>query len=160
MNEDMKQGTLCILLKDIEPPQVLLGLIKRSKFQGKIYNFPGGKYEPPETMKACAARELYEETGLRVAPEALQKVAELTFLWPESRKDWNQIIHVYQARGWSGEPRESNELKPEWFPTIALPLENMWPADRHWAPRVLNGDYVKATFRYDEDKKLVEYVFS
>jgi len=156
----MREGTLCILVREASPPQVLLGLVKRSKFQGTIYNFPGGKHQPPEAMETCAARELYEETGLIVAPEHLQKMGELTFLWPELHKDWDQLIHVYLGRQWSGELQESNELKPEWFPVTALPLEKMWPADQHWAPRVLNGAQIKATFRYDENKKLIEYVFS
>ena len=52
--------------------RVLLGLKRRGFGAGK-YNGFGGKLEQGETMRACAARELEEESGLRVAPTALTR---------------------------------------------------------------------------------------
>ena len=42
--------------------------------------FPGGKPEPGETGRAAAARELQEELGVVVAPEALDHVGDYTTL--------------------------------------------------------------------------------
>jgi glyoxylase-like metal-dependent hydrolase (beta-lactamase superfamily II) len=40
-------------------------------FQGGFYAFPGGQLDPDEDSRACAARELLEEVGVRIDPEAL-----------------------------------------------------------------------------------------
>lgn len=145
-----------MLVKETEPPQVLLGLVKRSRFQGNIYNFPGGKHNPPETLPACASRELYEETGLRVAAEDWSEVGDLTFRWPKAFA-WDQHIMVYLSKTWSGQAQESDELTPSWFPVTELPLKSMWPADKLWVPRVLEGKYVTATFVYDSTKALIAH---
>lgn len=45
---------------------------QRMAFQGGFYAFPGGQQEDPgEDMRECAARELFEETGVKVDPAAL-----------------------------------------------------------------------------------------
>jgi glyoxylase-like metal-dependent hydrolase (beta-lactamase superfamily II)/ADP-ribose pyrophosphatase YjhB (NUDIX family) len=38
-------------------------------FQAGFHAFPGGKLDPDEDARVCAARELFEETGARVPPE-------------------------------------------------------------------------------------------
>jgi ribonuclease/clavin/mitogillin len=43
-------------------------------FQGGFYAFPGGQLDPDEDVTVCAARELLEETGVRVDPETLINV--------------------------------------------------------------------------------------
>jgi 8-oxo-dGTP diphosphatase len=54
--------------------QVLLIQRARAPWQG-AWSLPGGRLEPGETAEDCAARELREELGLRVA--ALRPVARL-----------------------------------------------------------------------------------
>ena len=36
-----------------------------------LYSLPGGHVEPGESLRAAAVRELSEETGVRVRPDAL-----------------------------------------------------------------------------------------
>src|SRR5262245_9209881 len=43
-------------------------------FQGGFYAFPGGQLDPNEDLKTCAARELFEEIGVRIDPDALVEV--------------------------------------------------------------------------------------
>jgi glyoxylase-like metal-dependent hydrolase (beta-lactamase superfamily II) len=40
-------------------------------FQGGFHAFPGGQLDPNEDAKVCASRELLEETGAHIDPEAL-----------------------------------------------------------------------------------------
>jgi ribonuclease/clavin/mitogillin len=40
-------------------------------FQAGFHAFPGGKLDPGEDVKVCAVRELFEETGVRIAPQSL-----------------------------------------------------------------------------------------
>src|SRR5262245_52464228 len=43
-------------------------------FQGGFHAFPGGQLDPNEDARVCAARELFEEVGVRLAPEMLVDV--------------------------------------------------------------------------------------
>src|SRR5215471_10983627 len=43
-------------------------------FQGGFHAFPGGQLDPNEDARVCAARELYEEVGVRIDPATLTEV--------------------------------------------------------------------------------------
>jgi glyoxylase-like metal-dependent hydrolase (beta-lactamase superfamily II)/ADP-ribose pyrophosphatase YjhB (NUDIX family) len=43
-------------------------------FQGGFYAFPGGQLDPNEDAMVCAARELFEEAGVRIDPANFLKV--------------------------------------------------------------------------------------
>lgn len=58
--------------------RILLGRKKRGMGFGKWNGF-GGKIEAGETMRECAARELFEESGLKARPEDLIPVGDLYF---------------------------------------------------------------------------------
>ena len=61
--------------------RILLGRKRRGMGYGKWNGF-GGKIEAGETMRECAARELFEECGLTVRPERLTMVGDLYFHQP------------------------------------------------------------------------------
>src|SRR4030095_13237644 len=57
-----------------EKPQLEVFWVRRSShlaFQGGFHAFPGGQLDPDEDERLCAARELLEETGVRVDPVTL-----------------------------------------------------------------------------------------
>lgn len=57
-----------------ETPELEVFWVRRAPhlmFQGGFYAFPGGQLDPNEDVKVCAARELLEETGVRVDPNTL-----------------------------------------------------------------------------------------
>ena len=58
--------------------RILLGRKRRGMGYGKWNGF-GGKIEVGETMRECAARELFEECGLTAKPERLTMVGDLYF---------------------------------------------------------------------------------
>ena len=124
------QATLCYIVKE---GRVLLIHKKRGIGAGKI-NGPGGKVDPGETPLAAAIRETQEETG--VTPLHPRLHGELWFRFsPET------VLHcyVYRAEDCSGTPGETDEARPEWFDTAALPFDQMWEDDRHWLPLLLEG---------------------
>ena len=57
-----------------ENPELEVFWVRRAPqmvFQGGFYAFPGGQLDPYEDSRVCAARELFEEIGVRVDPAAL-----------------------------------------------------------------------------------------
>ena len=136
------EATLCFIIKDGE---VLLIEKKRGVGEG-LYNGPGGKLEENETPKEAAIRETEEET--KVTPEEVEKIGELEFIFGQ---DPFMFVHVFKAKSFSGEPEETEEARPEWFNTEKLPYDEMWPDDKHWIPKMLDGESFLARFYFDED---------
>ena len=78
----------------------------------------------------------------------------MTFRFPVCPR-WDMDASIFTSADWSGEAAETAEITPEWFPVTALPLDRMWDDGKHWLPRVLAGERVRATFRYAADNETV-----
>jgi 8-oxo-dGTP diphosphatase len=146
----MQDATLVFLVRE---NGILLGYKKRGFAEGKINGF-GGKIEASETIESAAARELEEECGVHVDVADLQPVARLDFFFP-AKPEWDQVVHVFLAKRWRGEPVETEEMRPMWVNTNSIPYDRMWADDRHWLPLVLQGKHVQATFTFKEDNETV-----
>lgn len=133
--------------------KILLGRKRRGMGYGKWNGF-GGKIEAGETMRECAARELFEESALIVRPEDLVLAGDLYFHQP-SDPEWSHAGVVYFARNWTGEARLSEEMEPKWFLPEAFPYEEMWMADRIWLPMILAGKKIRGTIYFAEDGETV-----
>ena len=146
---------LCLLTR-VTPEgrcDVLLGHKKTGLGTGKIVGL-GGHVEAGESAAEAAAREVKEESGVHVAVGALAEAAFVTFLFP-ARPAWEMTVSVFTAVEYCGVPAETPEIRPEWFPRAALPLDRMWDDARHWLPRVLDGERLRATFTYADDCQTV-----
>lgn len=142
------KATICFLVKD---SRVLLGMKKRG-FGAGMWNGMGGKIAEGETVKKAAIRETYEE--IDVTPLDLKKAAVFNFYWP----DWEQKVTVFLVKKWEGTPKESEEMKPRWFPINKLPLKKMWVDDYLWLPKILRGEKLKGEFVFDQDQNLLKQV--
>ena len=140
--EEATEATLCFIFNGEE---VLLIEKKRGVGEG-LFNGPGGKLEDDETPREAAVRETVEETSVK--PEDLEKVCELEFM--HGQKPF-QLVHVFKTENYSGKSEESEEARPEWFKIDELPYEKMWPDDRYWIPKMLEGEKFTARFNFDED---------
>ena len=168
----MKQATLCFLIRDSNPPatlppkrasingerELLLAMKKKGFGEGK-WNGVGGKFdsEKDKDISDTAIREMKEEIGVKIRnPE---KMAILNFSYPylanDEEKEWQ--VHVFFAKKWEGEPKESKEMKPEWFKINEIPFDEMWPDDKFWLPKVLNGEKLKAKFIFKPGELLDSY---
>ena len=152
----MRDATLVFLVKGEPPSEILLGLKKAGFAQGKINGF-GGKVQDGEPIAGAAVREMEEETGIRVLEQDLEKMARLTFTFP-ARPEWDQVVHVFLARRWKGEPMESAEMRPAWYKVNEIPFQSMWQDDPHWLPRVLAGQHIKARFTFQPDNETVQAI--
>jgi 8-oxo-dGTP diphosphatase len=146
---------LCLLLGTAGDgtPRVLLGHKKTGLGQGKVVAL-GGHIDAGESAAEAAVREVKEESGLVVARSALTAAARLTFLFP-AQPSWDMDVDVFTATQWTGEPAETDEIRPQWFPVSALPFDRMWDDAPYWVPRVLAGERLRATFRYADDNETV-----
>lgn len=133
--------------------EVLIGRKLTGLGRGKAVA-PGGKLEPGETPLEAAVREVAEEVGVRVAPESLDLVGELTYLFPH-KPQWSQRSWAFVSRDWTGNPTPSREMAPAFHPIGALPLDEMWGDARHWLPQALKGQRIAATFTFGGDLETV-----
>ena len=131
--------------------------MKKRGFGEGLWNGVGGKVSSKESFEEAAKRETQEE--IEVEPEDLEKVALLHFYFPDDldKKDWNQDVHVFFATDWTGEPQESEEMKPHWFTVLKLPYNSMWDDDHLWFPRVLKGEKVEAWFSFGANNKVIAH---
>ncbi len=140
-----ERANLCFIVKD---GRVLLIRKKRGLGAGKI-NGPGGKIEPGETPLQSAIRETQEEIG--VTPLGIEERGVLHFQFTDG---YSLHCTVFLARDLQGEPVETPEATPMWYPIDAIPFEEMWADDRHWLPRMLAGSSFHGWFVFDGEKML------
>jgi DNA-3-methyladenine glycosylase len=148
-----KLTTTTLLIRRGDPEHVLLGLKKRGFGAGKLQG-PGGKIEPGETAEAGACREIAEEVGVQVSASDLLPAGHIEFVFP-ARPAWNEVVQLFVARQWEGEPTDSDELQPFWYPVEAIPYEQMWDDARLWLPHVLAGRRLKARIVFADDNEHV-----
>ena len=155
----MRDATLCLLLAGDPADKILLGMKKRGLGVGKFNGF-GGKVENGETVLAATVREVYEEAGLVVEPQDLNRAGTIAFHF--SAMPENDFTgHVFLAKTWRGEAIETAEMAPQWFAIKDIPYSRMWQDDRFWLPRVLRGEPIAAICVFAEDNETVKsFVFS
>lgn len=146
-----KNCTLLFLLKD---DQILLAMKKRG-FGADRYNGIGGKIDPGETVEQALIRECQEE--IEVTPTEFHKVAEHDFTQTESNEPWRMYVHAYLCTKWEGEPKETEEMAPEWFKIADIPYDNMWQDDIYWLPKVLEGKKLFCKFSFDEADNMLTH---
>jgi 8-oxo-dGTP pyrophosphatase MutT (NUDIX family) len=158
--------SLVFVIDQRAPPRVLLGLKKRGFGQGKFNGF-GGKLQPGETMRQCAARELEEECGLAVPPWLLRARGELEFrMLSDGMVDaaTGRVSSLLRVSLFScgladasGRVVESGEMRPQWFPVDEVPLSRMWADDKYWLPSLLSGSDVQGSFTFADKDRIVEH---
>jgi len=141
-------GLEATLLFVIKEGRILLIHKKRGLGAGKITG-PGGKRDPGETLAECAARELTEELGV-VAHHAMT-CGELLFQFVDGLA---LQVTVFRTDDCEGEPTESEEAAPLWFPLDEIPYARMWADDYLWMPLVLAHQPFVGRFLFDDDAML------
>ncbi|TAN58226.1 8-oxo-dGTP diphosphatase [Patescibacteria group bacterium] len=142
--------TLCVIQKD---EQVLLGLKKRGFGAGRWNGF-GGKVHGGETIEEAAKRELREEANIDV--KNMEKVGILIFDYKNSYKVIHEV-HIFRCGEIIGDPKESEEMKPQWFAVSQIPFDKMWPDDKYWFPLFLAGRKFTGKFLFGENDVVLEH---
>jgi 8-oxo-dGTP diphosphatase/2-hydroxy-dATP diphosphatase len=140
--------TLCVVHQH---PKVLLGMKKRGFGAGRWNGF-GGKLAPGETVEESLKREMLEEVGIELIDPVKHGVIDFEF---EGNPEILEV-HIFKANDFSGEPVESEEMKPQWFFVDEIPFKEMWPDDIYWVPLFLKGRKFKGKFKFGKGDSILE----
>lgn len=138
----MKEASLSII-EDTKAHKFLMIYHQRGINKGYV-NFPGGKKEVGEDMRACVIRESLEETGLTV-----KNPVEVGYIeFPGA--DYH--VHVFKSTEFSGELKaKADEVDLFWQDADNVPYDKMRTADRDFLPLILAGKFVKRRYFYSAD---------
>jgi len=90
-----------------------------------MWEFPGGKQEPGETMAECVARELMEELGIQV------RVGPCVTVVHHAYSHFTIALHAHWCRIARGRPHRLQCLDIAWVPFAKLRDKPFSRADLH-----------------------------
>lgn len=87
--------------------QILIDRRPQSGLLGGLWEFPGGKIEPGETVEACIQREIREELGIEI------EVGDRLITVDHTYSHFHVTLNVHHCRHISGEPQpiECDEVR-------------------------------------------------
>lgn len=87
--------------------QILIDRRRQEGLLGGLWEFPGGKIEPGETVEACIRREIQEEIGIDI------EVGDRLITIDHTYTHFRVTLNVHHCRYMSGEPRpiECDEVR-------------------------------------------------
>ncbi len=103
--------------------QILIDRRKPGGKMGGLWEFPGGKVEPGESIETCVAREVQEELGIQIA------VGESLMTIDHDYTEFTLTLYVHHCRHISGIPQtiECDEIRwvrPEELSQFTFPKAN------------------------------------
>jgi len=86
-----------------------------------LWSLPGGLVETGERLEDAVAREVFEETGLRVAAQSLATVFERIMPDAAGRPEYHYVLVDFYCTLLGGDLRAGDDSRrAEWFDVLAL----------------------------------------
>jgi mutator protein MutT len=101
---------------------------------GGMWEFPGGKREPGESLEDCLRRELREELEIEITPPRPFKI--LCHAYPEKTVE----LHFFRCAIADGRPRPVGCDEIRWATTAELQTLQFPPADLTLIETMVNAD--------------------
>lgn len=111
--------------------EILIAQRREGDMLGGLWEFPGGKQQPGETIEECIVRELQEELGIDV------RVGSFFMTVRHAYSHFTMTMHVYEARIWRGRPRPLHCADAAWVRPEQLRDYAFSRADLHIIDRLL-----------------------
>lgn len=132
--------------------KILLGEKKRGFAKGTL-NGIGGKQDDGETIEQTMIRECQEEIG--VTPTEYEQVGKIDFdMWYKGEHSIMEMF-IYNCYAYTGQIRETDEIKPAWYDKNNVPFDQMLADDKLWLPQVLQGNKVKGDVKFDNNMNML-----
>jgi 8-oxo-dGTP diphosphatase / 2-hydroxy-dATP diphosphatase len=147
--------TLCVIHQD---SRVLLGMKKRGFGEGRWNGF-GGKVSDTESIEEATVREVEEEAGIHVLVSDIEKRGVLEFRFEDQPGEVLEV-HIFSTTNFTGEPTESEEMRPQWFEINTIPYKEMWPDDIYWLPELLKGRCFTGSFLFGPHDAVLEHTLA
>ena len=96
--------------------EVLISKRNENAHQGGVWEFPGGKVEPGESVRDALVRELREELGIQVSEAA--PLIKIKHSYP----DLNVLLDVWRVASFDGQPKGLEGQETAWVQFDQLPL--------------------------------------
>ena len=151
---DTSVETVVIVYDKIDN-RILLGMKKTGFGSGKWNGF-GGKFDPSKdkNIKDTARRELMEETGgINGIIPLLMGI--ITFRFPENPDEKVHEVHFFRIDTFMGEAKETEEMRPKWFPLKDIPYNQMWADDAYWMPLLLKNKKFKGEMSFSKSGEIL-----
>jgi 8-oxo-dGTP diphosphatase len=131
-------------LETRKPVEVAAGLVFRAgkllitrrhpdAHLGGLWEFPGGKRQPPESFEECLIRELREELAIEVGVDGVLET--ITHSYPEQ----TVCLRFYRCRWRRGEPQALGCSTFKWIGPAELTEHEFPAADARLIRRVQNS---------------------
>lgn len=147
-------GTCVYAVREGDFGREVLMMYRHKEPNLDLWVAPGGKVEIDESPRACAIRELAEETGLRATDLHFRGL--VTEVSP--RGDWQWLLFIYVVTGFEGEiVGDEREGRLKWIPVTELETLPIPASDRYFGPVALdlNAPFFEAMMTFDDALDLV-----
>jgi 8-oxo-dGTP diphosphatase len=156
MTEPFKRtlGTCVYAVREAKYGREVLMMYRHKEPNLDLWVAPGGKVEISESPRACAIRELEEETGLRAKSTHFRGL--VTEVSP--RGDWQWLLFIYVVTDFEGELQgDEREGRLEWIPIAHLDTLPIPASDRYFGPAALNPEapFFEAMMTFDDTLTLI-----
>ena len=136
-----------MIVADRDRARVLLGFHKSGRWAGFYTGFLD-EVRGGEDPVDAAVRIAGEQAG--IVPGPFDHLATFVF----SSEAWGMARELeFLAESHTGEPRESPNIRPEWFALDAIPFDRMPADDALWYPDVLERKKMRGHFDFAPDGK-------
>lgn len=118
----------------IHDGKILITQRPAHKVFGGLWEFPGGKQQPGESLSECLRRELVEE--LNMTMEVGPKLFSVEHCYEHLRI----TLHVFLCTQWRGEPERREVLDWRWIAFSDLHRYPLTPADQKVVQKIVASD--------------------
>jgi 8-oxo-dGTP diphosphatase len=106
--------------------RILIAQRPAGKHLAGMWEFPGGKLEPGESVEAALERELDEELGIVVDPASFESLIRVPWNYGERQ----MLLEAIVVRAWTGEPQALDAAVIAWHEPLSIDPSVLAPADR------------------------------